>query len=112
MTEQTDYRAPAGEDDAVADVTQIRVNRVERRRAKIAAELDRNRDGGHRIPTWAHGRRALPGDRDGIRRCRDLLSTGVSRSVRRSRRVPAVVSGRGGGARGAARRPAAAPATK
>jgi hypothetical protein len=53
MTEQTDYRSRQGEDDPFADVTQIKVNRVERRRSKIAAELDRNRDGAYRVPTWA-----------------------------------------------------------
>jgi hypothetical protein len=28
------------------------LNRVERRRARIRAEIRRNREGGHRIPTW------------------------------------------------------------
>ncbi|WP_412539144.1 hypothetical protein R8Z50_25265 [Longispora sp. K20-0274] len=27
-------------------------SRVQRRRAKIAAEIQRNRQGGHKIPTW------------------------------------------------------------
>ncbi|MGK5685330.1 hypothetical protein [Actinoplanes sp. URMC 104] len=26
--------------------------RAERRRERIRAELDRNREGGHRVPTW------------------------------------------------------------
>ncbi|WP_018352432.1 hypothetical protein [Longispora albida] len=26
--------------------------RMQRRRAKIAAEIRRNREGGHRVPTW------------------------------------------------------------
>jgi len=27
-------------------------NRLERRRARIRAEIRRNREGGHKIPTW------------------------------------------------------------
>jgi hypothetical protein len=29
-----------------------RKNRVERRRERIRAEIRRNREGGHKIPTW------------------------------------------------------------
>jgi uncharacterized membrane protein YGL010W len=27
-------------------------NRLERRRDKIRAEIERNREGGHKVPTW------------------------------------------------------------
>ena len=50
--DETDYRGRPSEEDAFATVGQLKVNRAERRRAKIAAELGRNREGGHRIPTW------------------------------------------------------------
>ncbi|MBL7259030.1 hypothetical protein [Paractinoplanes lichenicola] len=32
---------------------QVRWGRIERRRERIRAEIARNREGGHRIPTWA-----------------------------------------------------------
>lgn len=31
---------------------EVRLNRLDRRREKIRAEIQQNREGGHRIPTW------------------------------------------------------------
>ena len=30
----------------------VRLSRADRRRERIRAELQRNREGGHRVPTW------------------------------------------------------------
>jgi fatty acid desaturase len=48
----TDYRTREPEDDIFARPGQQQASRLQRRRAKIAAELERNRQGEHRIPTW------------------------------------------------------------
>ncbi|BEL02374.1 hypothetical protein Q0Z83_005650 [Actinoplanes sichuanensis] len=31
---------------------EARLNRLDRRRAKIRAEIEQNREGNHRVPTW------------------------------------------------------------
>ncbi len=48
----TDYRPKTTEEDPYASLTHLKVNRAQRRRERISAELARNREGGHRIPTW------------------------------------------------------------
>jgi hypothetical protein len=48
----TDYRTREPEEDAFARPGQQQASRLQRRRAKIAAELDRNREGDYRVPTW------------------------------------------------------------
>jgi hypothetical protein len=42
-----------GEDDPFATPTERRRSVVERRREKIAAEIERNRRGDYKVPTWA-----------------------------------------------------------
>ena len=39
-----------GQPESTAE--QVRWGRIERRRERIRAEIARNRQGGHRIPTW------------------------------------------------------------
>jgi hypothetical protein len=41
-----------GEDDPFATPAERRRSLVERRREKIAAEIERNRRGDHSVPTW------------------------------------------------------------
>jgi hypothetical protein len=41
-----------GEDDPFATKAERRRSVVERRREKIVAEIERNRRGDHRVPTW------------------------------------------------------------
>jgi hypothetical protein len=48
-----DPRPRVPEDDPFATPTQIRASFVQRRRKKVLAEIERNRRGEHRIPTWA-----------------------------------------------------------
>ena len=44
MTQEPDQPEPAAEDAAWG--------RVKRKQEKIRAEIERNRAGGHRVPTW------------------------------------------------------------
>ncbi|MEU4161241.1 hypothetical protein [Actinoplanes sp. NPDC026670] len=32
--------------------SEVRLNRLERRREKIRTEIEKNREGNHRVPTW------------------------------------------------------------
>jgi hypothetical protein len=48
---EPDQPTPAvGGDDSSSEV---HLTRAQRRRQKMAAEIQRNRQGGHRVPTWA-----------------------------------------------------------
>jgi hypothetical protein len=44
--------SPGGEEKRERSLEDVMWGRVERRRARIRAEIKRNREGGHRIPTW------------------------------------------------------------
>jgi hypothetical protein len=47
-----EHHSRVPEEDPFAGPSQHRVNRVERRRARVVGELERNRRGEHRVPTW------------------------------------------------------------
>lgn len=53
MSENPERAGKPG-DESGADLTplQARRNRAQRRREKIVAEIERNRRGGHTVPTW------------------------------------------------------------
>jgi len=51
MTVHEPDQQPAQRSDL--DAAGSRWARVERRRDKIRAEIERNREGGHKVPTWA-----------------------------------------------------------
>ena len=47
-----DSDPPPAEDRRERTVEDVLWGRVQRRRERIRAEIRRNREGGHRIPTW------------------------------------------------------------
>nr|WP_296070163.1 hypothetical protein [uncultured Actinoplanes sp.] len=51
MTVHEPDQQPAKRSDL--DAAASRWARVERRRDKIRTEIERNREGGHKVPTWA-----------------------------------------------------------
>jgi hypothetical protein len=51
MSEQPDQPAP-GEQKRERTIEDVMWGRVERKRDRIRAEIRRNRQGGHKIPTW------------------------------------------------------------
>jgi hypothetical protein len=44
---------PDGAEPPELDAADVRWGRVRRKQARIRAEIERNRAGGHKVPTWA-----------------------------------------------------------
>ena len=51
MSEQPD-QPPPGADKPERTFEDVMWGRVERKRERIRAEIRRNREGGHKVPTW------------------------------------------------------------
>jgi len=47
-----DHHPDVPDEDPFATPNQHRASLVNRRRAKVLSEMDRNRRGNHRVPTW------------------------------------------------------------
>jgi hypothetical protein len=52
MTHPSPDQPPPGEPRPERSVEDVLWGRVQRKRARIRSEIDRNRAGGHKIPTW------------------------------------------------------------
>jgi hypothetical protein len=49
----TEPDQPPSAASGARDAREVRPSRAQRRRQKMAAEIARNRQGGHTVPTWA-----------------------------------------------------------
>ncbi|NMO53504.1 hypothetical protein HH310_20250 [Actinoplanes sp. TBRC 11911] len=52
-TEKPDSAAPAEDEHPEYTAADVRWARVQRKQARIRAEIERNRAGDHKVPTWA-----------------------------------------------------------